>query len=284
LKAAMRCDSHVHIVGPHHRYPQLAERTYLADVATLKQLENVSAARAMRRFVIVQPSFYGTDNRLLLESLGTLLGRGRGVVVVDPRATSARALSVMAGQGVCGLRLNLYSPLREKAPLADRFAAVAGIARALDWHIEVIAPLKMLIENSGLLESSRVPIVIDHYGVYANIRPEQADGNAFLKLLALPHVWIKLSAPYRVSADALATKPDPVWLGAILSAASERCLWGSDWPHTPPQEQQQGGTIVAPYRNLRYDVLVDRFVAAVDSAELAERILSENPARLYAFE
>jgi 2-pyrone-4,6-dicarboxylate lactonase len=58
----MRCDSHVHIVGPLDRYPQVAERTYQADIATLKQLENVSATRAVRRFVIVQPSFYGVDN------------------------------------------------------------------------------------------------------------------------------------------------------------------------------------------------------------------------------
>jgi predicted TIM-barrel fold metal-dependent hydrolase len=280
----MRCDSHVHIVGPHDRYPQLTERTYLAEVATLKQLEGVAAARAIRRFVIVQPSFYGADNSLLLESLDALTGRGRGVAVVDPRVTSARTLSGMAGRGVRGLRLNLYSPLREKTPLAARFAAIAGLARELNWHIEVIAPLKMLIENSGLLENSRVPIVIDHYGLYAEVRPNQTDGTALLRLLAVPHIWIKLSAPYRVSADVLATKPNPVWLGAILGTASERCVWGSDWPHTPSHEQQRGSAIVAPYRNLRYDTLVDHFMAAVASAELAERILSNNPARLYAFE
>jgi len=280
----MRCDSHVHIVGPHDRYPQLAERTYLADVATLKQLEAVSAGRAIRCFVIVQPSFYGADNKLLLESLDALSGRGRGVVVIDPHATSARTLSGMTGQGVRGLRLNLYSPLREKAPLADRFAAVVDLARELGWHIEVIAPLKMLIENAAMLESASVPIVIDHYGVYADTRPDQTNGLALLRLLAMPHVWIKLSAPYRVSADPLATKPDPVWLAAILATSPDRCVWGSDWPHTPPHERQLGGAVLAPYRTLRYDTLVDDFIAAVGSKELAERILSDNPAKLYAFQ
>ena len=280
----MRCDSHVHIVGPHDRYPQLAERTYLADVATLKQLENVSAARAIRRFVIVQPSFYGTDNKLLLESLDALSGRGRGIVVVDPHATSARMLSAMTGQGVRGLRLNLYSPLREKAPFADRFATVVNLASENSWHIEVIAPLKMLIENAALLEGSGAPIVIDHYGVYAATRPDQAVGIALLKLLAKPHVWIKLSAPYRVSTDPLATKPDPDWLGAILVASSDRCVWGSDWPHTPAHEEQLGGAVLAPYRKIRYDTLVDDFIAAIGSKELAEQILSDNPARLYSFD
>lgn len=279
----MRCDSHVHIVGPLDRYPQVSERTYLADIASLKQLESVSATRAVRRFVIVQPSFYGTDNGLLLESLNVLAGRGRGVAVVNPEATAARTLSAYAGQGVRALRLNLYSPLREKAPLADRFEAVAGIAHELNWHIEVIAPLKMLAENAQLLARARVPVAIDHYGLFMGHTPEQAGGRALLDLLARPHVWIKLSAPYRVSPDPLATKPDPTWLAAILAIAPDRCLWGSDWPHTPPHDAQMGSAVVAPYRSLRYETLVDDFVAAVGSADLAERILSDNPARFYEF-
>ena len=280
----MRCDSHVHIVGPLDRYPQVSERTYTADIASLKQLESVSATRAVRRFVIVQPSFYGTDNGLLLESLDVLAGRGRGVAVVNPEATAARTLSAYAGQGVRGLRLNLYSPLRDKAPLADRFEAVAGIAHEMNWHIEVIAPLKILAENAMLLSRARVPVVIDHYGVFLGYAPEQAEGRALLELLALPHVWIKLSAPYRVSENPLATKPNPAWLAAILTAAPERCVWGSDWPHTPPHEAQMDSAVVLPYRSLRYETLVDDFIAATGSAELAERVLSDNPAQLYGFE
>ena len=279
----MRCDSHVHIVGPADRYPQVAERTYLADVATLKQLERVSASRAVRRFVIVQPSFYGTDNGILLEGLDALAGRGRGVAVINPDTTSARTLSGMASQGVRGLRLNLYSPLREKAPLAARFEAVEGHARELNWHIEVVAPIKLLSENASLLRNSRVPVVIDHYGLYAGTDPDQPDGISLLELLARPHVWIKLSAPYRVSADPLATRADPAWVGAILKVASDRCVWGSDWPHTPPHEQHKGGGIVSPYRSLRYEKIIDEFIAAINSEELAEHILSDNPARLYGF-
>jgi predicted TIM-barrel fold metal-dependent hydrolase len=280
----MRCDSHVHIVGPPDRYSQVPERTYLADVATLKQLESVSATRAVRYYVIVQPSFYGTDNTVLLEALDGLAGRGRGVVVINPETTSARTLSSMTGQGVRGMRLNLYSPLREKAPLADRFSAITGLARELNWHIEVIAPLKMLAENAALLGSARVPVVIDHYGLHAASTPDQAESRALLDLLSMSHVWIKLSAPYRVSTNPLATKPDPAWLAAILATALDRCVWGSDWPHTPPHEEQMGSAVLGAYRNLRYETLVDEFMTAVGGREMAERILSDNPARLYGFE
>ena len=279
----MRCDSHVHIVGPPDRYPQVAERTYLADIATLKQLENVSATRAVRRFVIVQPSFYGVDNSLLLESLDVLAGRGRGVAVINPGVTSVRTLSTYAAQGVSGLRINLYSPLREKAPLANRFSDIAGIAQELNWHVEVIAPLPMLSEHVTLLENSPVPVVIDHYGVYGSLGPTEPDSRILLRLLAMPHVWIKLSAPYRVSANPLATKPDPAWLAAILAVAPDRCVWGSDWPHTPPHDAQFGSNVLGVYRNLRYETVVDDFMAAVGSVELAERILADNPARLYEF-
>jgi predicted TIM-barrel fold metal-dependent hydrolase len=92
----------------------------------------------------------------------------------------------------------------------------------------------LLAQNAALLEKSRVPVVIDHYGLYTGFQPDQPEGGVLLKLLKMAHVWIKLSAPYRVSMDPLATRADPSWLAAILTAASDRCLWGSDWPNAAP--------------------------------------------------
>jgi len=277
-----RCDSHVHVVGPADRYPQVAERTYLAGVASLPDLERLAAARNISRFVIVQPSFYGTDNSLLLETLDHLGDRGRGVAVVD-QAVSAAALADFHRRGVRGLRINLYTSLGTKAPLDVRFKASEAQARALNWHVEVIAPLAMVAENAALLASAKVPVVVDHYGLYAGFTPAQSEGRALLDLLCLPHVWVKLSAPYRSSDDALATRPDPAWLAAILSAATDRCVWGSDWPHTPEHAAHAGGALISPYRQLNYVNVVDGFVASVGSAELSERIMSDNPARLYEF-
>ena len=278
----MRCDSHLHIVGPTDRYPQVPNRTYLAGVATIDELESSAVPNGVRRFVIVQPSFYGTDNRLLLQSLNVLAGRSRGVAVID-QATSRQILSEFVGQGVRGLRLNLYSRIGDDTALDIRFKAIEEPAYAASCHIEVIAPLKMLAENARLLARSRVPIVIDHYGVHAGYTPEDVAGRALLDLLSLPHVWIKLSAPYRNSTDDLATRPDMDWLAAILAIAPDRSVWGSDWPHTPPHNVQMGSELHAPYRRLRYGGVLGDFIAAVGSTELAERILSDNPARLYEF-
>ncbi len=280
----MRCDSHVHIVGPTDRYPQVANRTYLAGIATIDELERNAASNGVGRFIIVQPSFYGTDNRLLLQSLNILAGRSRGVAVIDRETTSGRALSEFVEQGVRGLRLNFYSRIGDSTSLDLRFKAIEDLAYEARCHIEVIAPLKMLAENATLLARSHVPVVIDHYGVYTGYAPDHEAGRTLLDLLALPHIWIKLSAPYRVSTNPLATRPDPTWLALILATASDRCVWGSDWPHTPPHNVQMGSELLSPYRKVGYGELLNDFIAAVGSTELAERILSDNPARLYEFQ
>ena len=182
-------------------------------------LRRLGAPRGVTRFVIVQPSFYGSDNTLLLESLDALGGDGRGVAVVDPAAPQA-TLDDLARRGVRGLRLNLYSsagradarPLQRNLCGARRGRAADALARRGD----------RVARRSGAatpicLRGSPVPVVIDHYGVYGDATPESADARRLLELLRLPHVWMKLSAPYRVSADPLATRPDRRWLDAILS-------------------------------------------------------------------
>jgi predicted TIM-barrel fold metal-dependent hydrolase len=281
----MRCDSHVHIVGPADRYPQLPESTYLAGVASVDTLRRNGAPHGITRFVVVQPSFYGTDNSATLDALDALGGNGRGVAVIDPAATSADTLDDFHRRGVRGLRINLYSPI--KAPGGQRldaaFAAIANVARAMAWHVQVIAPLNVLLDNVNVLAQAPVPVVIDHYGLYGDRRPDSAEGGRLLELLRLPHVWMKLSAPYRHAEGPLNTRPDRAWLGAMLAVASERCVWGSDWPHPPPHDTHRGAGIAVPYRKLSYSALVDDFLAALPSAGHADRILHDNPARLYQF-
>jgi predicted TIM-barrel fold metal-dependent hydrolase len=113
---------------------------------------------------------------------------------------------------------------------------------------------------------------------------ESADARGLLELVSLPHVWMKLSAPYRVSPDPLATRPDRAWLEAILSCAEARCVWGSDWPHTPSHIECKGPDVVGRYRALSYERLVDDFVAALGSTARADAIMRDNAARLYEFQ
>ena len=146
-----------------------------------------------------------------------------------------------------------------------------------------VAAIGVLAENAEMLARAHVPAVIDHYGLHGSTTPESDEGRRLLDLLRLPHVWIKLSAPYRSGGDALATRPDAAWLAAILAIAPNRCVWGSDWPHTALHEQQKGPAVLAPYRALSYAQVLDDFLAAMPTAELAGRIMADNAARLYDF-
>jgi predicted TIM-barrel fold metal-dependent hydrolase len=279
----MRCDSHVHVVGPADCYPQVPERTYLAPPAPLDELKRCGAPHGITRFVIVQPSFYGLDNSATLDALDALAGNGRGVAVIDPRNTLDAVLNDMRRRGVRGLRINLYSPLTAGKRMEDSFAATADIAKRMNWHVQVIAPLPVLLKSEKLLAQSPVPIVIDHYGVYGKARPESQDGSRLLNLVRMPHVWMKLSAPYRLDDGPMSTRPDREWLMELYAVAPPRCVWGSDWPHPPEAGAHRGRDVVTPYRDLSYDKLVDDFIAALPSPGLAGQILRDNPARLYGF-
>ena len=282
----MLCDCHVHIVGPISDCPQVANRTYIADLAPVETLARLGMERGFTRFVIVQPSFYGTDNTVTLKALDDLKGNGRGVAVLDPQNVTPEQLEDFSRRGVRGLRMNLYSPMKAAGSksLGDSFSAMAHLARDMKWHVQVIAPLGILLESEDLLAQSPVPVVIDHYGVYGQSRPDSGEGRRLLGLMRRPHIWMKLSAPYRQGDDdPLRTEPDREWLSAQIAAAPDRCVWGSDWPFAPPHGWHKGGDKVTPYRELSYAELVDNFVAALPTDKYAMPILRDNPARLYGF-
>jgi len=52
----------------------------------------------------------------------------------------------------------------------------------------------------------------------------RSEGRRLLELMALSHVWIKLSAPYRHDRGPRNTKPDRAWLAALIAAVSSSIL------------------------------------------------------------
>ncbi len=266
--------------------PMVANRAYTPSRASLATLRDAARPVGVGRFVVVQPSFYGTNNRVTLQALDMLGSGGCGVAVIDPVAITPYDLADMNHRGIRGLRLNLYSTLAAQDPQAldAEFGALAIVAAHMGWHVELLANLDVLARNEAMLSGSAVPVVIDHYGLYAGHVPPGAAGATLLGLLRQPHVWVKLSAPYRSEPNPLATRADPGWVAALLGAGKDRCVWGSDWPHTPPHELQTGRGVPLPYRSLPYKDVVAGFTAAVDDGPTADAILAANPARLYGFE
>ena len=102
----LACDCHVHIVGPQATYPMVSKREYTPPPATVADLLAFRSALGLSRSVLIQPSFYGADNRCLLAALAQLDGTARGVAVVGPDEP-IDVLRSLDQQGVRGLRVNL---------------------------------------------------------------------------------------------------------------------------------------------------------------------------------
>ena len=57
--------------------------------------------------------------------------------------------------------------------------------------------------------------------------------DAIISLLREGLLWVKLSAPYRVSELAPGYEDLKPVVRTLVGANPRRVLWGSDWPHTP---------------------------------------------------
>jgi D-galactarolactone isomerase len=104
-----------------------------------------------------------------------------------------------------------------------------------------------------------------------------ADHPAFKALLGLldtGHCWVKLSAPYQLSKTGAPDYEDYRPQGrALVKAAPERMLWGTNWPHPRVEEKPDEADLL--------DVLLDW---TENDARTLRAILVDNPAALYGFE
>src|SRR5262249_15257983 len=111
------CDCHVHIVGPAAKYPLDPNRSYTAADGSTAELRALRKRLGIARNVLVQISFYGTDNRCMLDALAELGDSARGIAVVGPDISDSELLRL--GQaGVRGIRLNLETSLTRDAGVA----------------------------------------------------------------------------------------------------------------------------------------------------------------------
>ena len=102
-----RCDSHVHVFEAAAKYPSVDAPHYTLPDGSLQKLQRMADALALQRFIIVQPSYYGTDNSCMLDALSAAGGRARGVAMVAENC-SDEELIAMHARGVRALRLDLF--------------------------------------------------------------------------------------------------------------------------------------------------------------------------------
>ena len=258
-------DTHAHVFSA--TAPAVAGSRYRPPYeASLTDWRSRWASAGITKGVVVQPSFFGTDNAESLAAVAADPAHLRAVAVVDP-GFGEEALARLGEGGVRALRLNLKSAADYSAFATDDWRGLYARAHALGWHVEVYVDTGRLAEIVPAFEPSPIAVVFDHFGNPGATREAQDATFAAVASLARSRpVWAKLSGPYRLGGA------DPVALAArwIDAVGERRLVWGSDWPWTNFERENN-------YGRLRDEL--DRWVGAA----LARAIVWDNAVRLYDF-
>jgi predicted TIM-barrel fold metal-dependent hydrolase len=275
------CDCHTHIFGPVEKFPFSSKRLYTPGDASIGDLEALHHALHIERVVIVHPSPYGADNSCTVDAVRQLGNRARGVAVIDD-STNARELADMHAAGIRGVRVNLESYGESDPTVAGRHLKQAAERVApLGWHVQTYTNLSILAELHDTILTLPTTLVVDHFG-----RPKAALGTAqpgFAELLALLRsgkVYVKISAPYRISQQP--HYPDAASIArAMIEANPDRVVWGTDWPH--PGAAKRDPAVIEPFRPEDNGEALNRLAGWTKNRSELQKILVDNPARLYQF-
>jgi predicted TIM-barrel fold metal-dependent hydrolase len=267
LTAGLRgVDSHAHVM---RRDAPLAAQRHSApkrDV-TAEEYLAVLDHHGVACGVLTAPSFYGTDNSLLLAALDTARGRLRGTAIVAPDI-ERDALDAMAARGVVGVRLNWIR--RDSIPdvASPEYRRLFSLLAELDMHAEIFLEGPKLAPVLPKLRASGVKVVIDHFA-----HPDPAQGVAcrgFQQALAgvrAGDTWVKLSAPYRLGGvDAQR------YVDELLDAGGPgQLVWASDWPFVSHENENT------------YERCLDWLNEWIPDAATRNTVFAETPAALFGF-
>jgi predicted TIM-barrel fold metal-dependent hydrolase len=267
-------DTHVHVFE--RRYRLSPDRGYNPPESTLADLKRLHSTLGIDRVVFTQPSVYGTDNSAILDGMAALNAerpdRARCVVAITMNM-SEDELARLDASGVRGVRLNtdnkggMRIELGQISDLASRIAPFG-------WHIEFLFPGKDILELMPTFAALKVPMSIGHFAYQSASAGIGAPGfKALLELMRRGNTWIKISGANRVSATDLPPYDDVKPMAqALVEAAPDRIMWGTDWPHP--------NKYVA---NPNDGDLVDAFGEWMTDHELRRKIMVETPGKFYRF-
>lgn len=264
-------DAHCHVFGPGDVFPYAPERKYTPCDAGKAQLFALRDYLGFSRNVIVQATCHGADNRALVDALQASGGLARGVATVRD-TVSDEELQQLHAAGVRGVRFNFVRRLVDPKPDAYYHAIIDRIA-PLGWHVVVYFEAADLAERWKFFTSLPTTVVVDHMG-----RPDVSqpvDGPEFQRFVQLMaehgNVWSKVSCPERLSRVGPPGYADVVpFARHLVERFPDRVLWGTDWPHPNMKEHMPDD-----------GHLVDVIPHIAPTLELQQKLLVENPMRLY---
>ncbi|MFF1758880.1 amidohydrolase family protein [Streptomyces sp. NPDC058266] len=254
------CDTHFHVFEP--GYASVADPLYSFPDGTLDQYLRVTHHLGIDRIVLVQPTYYGTDNSLLVDVLRKAGPQCRGVVRIEEDA-SDQELDRFDVLGVRAIRLDLFARASWSTPdLIAYIRRMADRARPRGWHLQFYTPGTVVRDLLPFFADLEDTFVIDHMGYM-----KESDGltstdfERLVRILGHGSCHIKLSGPYRIAQDKPLSSVSPLGR-ALVSARPDRLVWGSDWPHLINGQRDTGELLNlladwAPTERDRQQILVD---------------------------
>jgi 2-pyrone-4,6-dicarboxylate lactonase len=264
------CDAHCHVFGPQARFPYAPTRTYTPPESSKDVLMALHAALGIERAVLVQPGAHGTDNSALLDALSAAKGRYRGVALLGDDPAPAE-LTRLDAAGMRGVRFNFLSHLGP-LPTRARMRHMAGRIAPFGWHLVIHTDASNLPDVTWLFELG-VPVVIDHMArLDASLGLGQPAFRLLLDMLTDANCWVKVSAADRISHTGPPYDDAVPFAQALVAAAPDRVLWGTDFPH--PNHTHRPDDVE----------LVDLLLRIAPEEAARAKLLVDNPQRLYRFE
>ena len=264
-------DTHCHVFGPESRFPYAPERKYTPCDATKDQLFALRDHLGFARNIIVQASCHGNDNRALVDALVNSQGKARGVASVGRDVTDAE-LKLMHEAGVRGTRFNFVKRLVDFTP-REVLAEIAARIAPLGWHVVIYFEAQDLPELWDFFTTLPTTVVVDHMGRPDVTKPvDGPEFQLFLKLLSEhENIWSKVTCPERLTQAGPPGYDDVVpFARKLVNTFPDRVLWGTDWPHPNLKSHMPDD-----------GALVDLIPRIATTAELQQKLLVDNPMRLY---
>ena len=272
LPACPKIDCHIHAIDP-ARFPYRDDTPYRPsgqEIAPAAQLIRVLDVFDVRHALVVATNTgYGSDSRILLDTLRLGGGRFKGVAVVE-NDVAIDELERLKAAGVVGIAYNV--PFHGADYYRDT-AALLEKLESLGLFLQIQVENDQLLALLPLLERTRVRLVFDHCG-----RPSAAaglSGKAFQALLATGRerdAYVKLSGYYKFSQQPYPHEDVWPFIGTLVEAFTlDRCVWGSDYPFLRASERLDYGPLLT--------VLSRLFPIADDQ----QRLLWRTPAKLLGF-
>ncbi|MBI3045669.1 MAG: amidohydrolase family protein [Betaproteobacteria bacterium] len=263
------CDGHCHVFGPAKRFPYAKNRTYEPPDSPKEKLAALHKHLGFSRAVLVQASCHGTDNSAMLDAIKSSKDAWRGVAMVA-KSTPQHELQNLNAGGVRGLRYNFVRHLGGM-PELDVVEGMAARIAPLGWHLQLHLDADGIVEQRAFLRKLKIPFIIDHMG---RVPAQRGLGQpAFRQLLELlkdsQFAWVKISGPERISATGKPFHDAIPFAQALIKAAPDRVMWGTDFPHPNVKWMPNDGE------------LVNLFAMMCEDDATRKQILVDNPTRLY---